>query len=321
MRAIITGVNGQDGAYLSKFLVGKGYKVLGLVRSLKDSQDYRLQYLGIRDLIEVRECDLMNFREVQRIIKKFKPTEIYNLSAQSSVGLSFSEPFETVLYNSQSVLTILESIRSSDKNIRFYQASSSEIFGKNNNLPITENSTMHPVSPYAISKATAYWSTILYRESYGIFSCNGILFNHESYLRGDSFFTKKLVKSAVRLKNNDLVSIELGNLDVSRDFGFAPEYVKAMYLMLQQDAPDDFIICSGSSISLREIVKYVFKKLDLSEDLIEVNNSLMRPNEIDNIYGDNEKAKKLLNWGYSMDFYQVLDILIDEEIENFKNSR
>ena len=191
------------------------------------------------------------------------------------------------------------------------------MFGHINNLPITENSVMHPVSPYAISKATSYWSTVCYRESFGIFACNGILFNHESFLRGNKFFVKKVVSSAVSIYHNALENIHLGNLEVKRDFGHAPEYIKVMHSMLQYEDPDDYVICSGQSICLRDIVYYVFDSLNISKDRIVEDRSLLRPNEIPDIYGDNSKAKKVLNWDYNMNFYKVLDILLEEELRNY----
>jgi len=313
--AIITGISGQDGAYLSELLLSKDYQVIGIVRSYTSSTLNNLKYLGIDKKIKLIECDLTDITSILSLIKKNKPHEIYNLAAQSSVGLSFEQPFGTILFSATSVLNFLESIRITDKGIRFYQASSSEMFGKVTKLPVKEDSPMHPLSPYAISKATAFWSVINYRESYGLFGCNGILFNHESYLRTDTFFVKKVIQNSIEIAKGKLDRLTVGQIDLKRDFGYAPEYVKAMWLMLQHSNPDDYSICSGSSVSLREIIHYVFKKLSIPLDKLIIDETLFRPIDIMNIYGDNSKAKKILGWNYELNFFQVLDILIEEEMK------
>ena len=314
--ALITGITGQDAAYLSQFLLTKGYSIIGITRSYNNSNLSKLKYLNIDTKIKLEECDLTDIPSIVSIMKKYKPDEVYNLAAQSSVGISFEQPIGTISFNSISVLNLLESIKIVDKRIRFYQASSSEMYGKVTHLPITEETPMHPLSPYAISKATAYWSVINYRESYGLYAYNGVLFNHESYLRTDNFFVKKIIKSSLAIKNGSLDQLRIGHIDLKRDFGYAPEYVKVMWLMLQQDQPEDYIICSGSSISLREIINYVFKKLDISPNKIIPDESLFRPTDIIDIFGDNAKAKRKLKWEYDLNFYNVLDKLLEEEIEN-----
>jgi len=318
--AIITGVTGQDGAYLSRLLIGKGYKVIGLIRSMYGSNLSRLQYLDLLDKMELVECDLGDLSQVLNIIAEYKPTEIYNLAAQSSVALSFKQPIGTIEFNTRSVLNFLEAIKLLNPAIRFYQASSSEMFGKVLNLPITEESTVHPLSPYAISKVTAHYICINYRESYKLYTSCGILFNHESYLRGENFFVRKLIKGALDIVNGKEKHLEFGNLDIKRDFGWSEKYVEAMWLLLQQDKPDDFVICSGSSISLREIVHYVFDQFKIDRSLIKINPQLFRPTEIEDIYGSNQKASRLLNWQYETSFFTVLDNIIEEERRNHAES-
>lgn len=315
--AIITGVTGQDGAYLSRLLLNKDYQVVGLLRSISGNNLDRLEYLGVLGRIKLVECDLMDITQILHVLREHKPHEIYNLAAQSSVSMSFQQPIGTIEANVHSVLNLLEAVRFTDPAIRFYQASSSEMFGKVNELPITETAHVHPLSPYAISKVTGHYICINYRESYGLFTSCGILFNHESYLRGETFFVKKLIRGAVEIRHGDRDHLEFGNLDIRRDFGWSEKYVEAMWLMLQQETADDFIICSGRSISLREIVHYVFDRLGISRDRIRVNEKFFRPTEIEDIYGSNEKARKVLNWNYDLDFREVLNHLIEEEERNY----
>lgn len=313
--ALITGITGQDGAYLADLLIKKDYEIIGLVRSYSNGNIKGLSYLGIKDKVKIVECDLTDLSQVIATIKEYKPDEVYNLAAQSSVSLSFKQPIGTIQFNVISVLNLLESIRMLDLNCKFYQASSSEVFG-NAILPIKETTIINPISPYSISKAAAHWITKNYRESYGIFSCSGFLFNHESFLRSDNFFIKKIILQAIRIKNKQASTLEVGNIDIKRDFGWAPKYVEAMYLMLQQDVPDDYLICSNHSVSLRSIIEYVFKYLDISLSCLVINMDLFRPTEIPDIYGDNTKAKQTLGWNYDIEFYDVLKILIDEELRN-----
>lgn len=314
--ALITGITGQDGAYLAKFLLEKGYSVVGLTRSYNQENLRGLTYLGIKDRITIKECDLLDLSNVISILSEFKPDEIYNLASQSSVGLSFSQPVGTINFNIVSVLNLQEAIRTVIPSAKFYQASSSEMFGNVQTLPISEFSVIHPTSPYAISKAAAHWSVVNYRESYGLFACCGILFNHESYLRSPNFFVKKVMQQAIKIQRGEQKVLKVGNLDIKRDFGYAPDYIKAMWLMLQKETPKDYVICSGQSVYLKDIVYYIFDKLNLDKNKIEIDKSLFRPNEIQNIYGCSEKAKKELAWQYDKNFFEVLDILIKEEISN-----
>jgi GDPmannose 4,6-dehydratase len=311
--AIITGITGQDGAYLSQLLLKKGYRVIGFVRNSKGSALTKLSYLGIRDQIIFEECNLLDLSNILKLIKHHEPDEIYNLAAQSSVKASFDQPIATVEFNIISVINLLEAIRLVDKEIRFYQASSSEMYGKVDDLPITEKTPMHPLSPYAISKAAAHWIAINYRESYDLFTCCGILFNHESILRDKTFFTKKVIMDSIELARGERDVLRVGNIGISRDFGYAPRYVEAMWSMLQYHRPDDYIICSGKSIGLREIIDHIFMRLSLDESKIVVDPSLYRPTDIDNIYGDNSKVKATLGWEYNTSFFDVLDLLIEEQ--------
>lgn len=314
-KALITGISGQDGAYLAQLLLSKGYQVTGLTRSMHSANIEGLRYLGIHKDIVLEEVDLLDFSRVISIIKRHQPDEIYNLAAQSSVSMSFQQPIGTMHFNVMSVLNLLEAIKMTAPNARFYQASSSEMYGKVEHLPITEDRPLHPLSPYAISKASAHWTTINYRESFGLYAVCGVLFNHESYLRPPTFFVKKVLKSALDIKNGQLHHLAVGNIDIKRDFGYAPRYVEAMWLMLQQEKPVDYLIGSGRSITLRSIIEHVFDRLSIPMEKIVVDPELYRPTEIADIYGDPALAKSL-GWQYEMDFYQVLDSLLEEEIRN-----
>ena len=314
--AIITGITGQDGAYLAKLLLEKEYKVIGLLRENNSIHLGKLNYLGITSKIVFDNCNLLDLANIINILNKYKPTEIYNLASQSSVGASFNNPLDTLNFNITSVAHILEAIKMIDKSIKFYQASSSEMFGRVNALPLNENSVFHPVSPYGISKASAHWITVNYRESFGLFTTSGILFNHESFLRANSFIIKKIIRNSLDILNGTKEYLEVGNIEIKRDFGYAPKYVEAMYLMMQHDKPDDYIVSSGVSLSIKKIIYYIFDKLNISKDKIVINKELFRPNEIKDIYGDSLKAKKVLHWKYDMDFFTVIDILIEEEMKN-----
>ena len=319
-RALVTGITGQDGAYLAKLLLEKGYQIIGVTRNNHISNLTNLEYLNIKDQIILEECDLRDLPFVIRILEKYRPSELYNLAAQSSVGLSFQQPTATIQYNINSVLNLLEAVRIVDPQIKFYQASSSEMYGKVDKLPITLSTPMHPLSPYAISKASSFWTVVNFRESFGLFACNGILFNHESVLRPKNFFLKKVIDDSLRIKAGTLDVLKVGNLNVKRDFGYAPKYVEAMWLMMQQQTPQDFIICSGRSILLRDIVHYIFKKLSLDTSKIEVDKTLYRPVDIYDIYGDNSLSKELLGWSNELLFEEVLDRLLEEELLRIKKN-
>lgn len=314
--AIITGITGQDGAYLSRLLLQKGYQVIGLTRSTYTRPE-KLAYLGILEKVELIECDLADLSQVIKVLSRYMPDEIYNLAAQSSVAMSFEQPIGTLQFNISSVLNLLEAVRLVKPTARFYQASTSEMYGRIEKLPITEESGFHPLSPYAISKVAAHYITINYRESYKLFACCGILFNHESYLRGNSFFVKKVIRGALDIKNGKVEQLSLGNLDIRRDFGWSEKYVEAMWLILQQDVPDDFVISSGRSLLLRDIVDYIFSKLEIEGSRINFNPSLLRPTDIEDIYGCSDKARRVLNWNYDMHFFEVLDRILEEESREY----
>lgn len=314
-KALITGISGQDGAYLTKLLVDKGYEVYGISRQ-ENVDISNLKYLNVENKVIIEKCDLTNYKEVLKIIKKIRPNELYNLAGQSSIDISFMEPTETMTHNIMSVMNLLEVIRQVDKKIKFYQATSCEIYSSNNSLPIREYSPLFPSSPYGVSKATGHLMVINYRETYGLFCTSGILFNHESHLRKSNYFIRRLIRTAIEISNGAHKYINLGQADNKRDFGWSPKYVEAMWLMLQKKEAKDYIICSGKSVSIREIAEYVLNKFDIPLDRIKIDKKLFRsPNVID-LYGDNSKAKKELQWKYDLSFFEVLDILIKEELKN-----
>jgi GDPmannose 4,6-dehydratase len=314
--ALITGITGQDGAYLSRLLLQRGFHVIGITRSYTNANLKNLSYLGIDKEVEIAEYDMFDIIAIINLIRKHKPTQIYNLAAQSSVDLSFQQPISTIKYNIESVLNILEAIRLTDPSIRFYQASSSEMFGAVEKLPVTLSTHLNPVSPYAVSKASAFMLTNNYRRAYKLFTVNGILFNHESYLRTANFFVKKVITQSLKIKKGTQDVLKVGNIEVKRDFGYAPDYVNAMFLALNHTEPGNYMVCSGRSISLKEIILHVFKVLNIDEGRLVIDPSLYRPAEIEDMYGDNTATRAALLWDYQKDFTQVLDLLIQEEIEN-----
>ncbi|HLX90980.1 MAG TPA: GDP-mannose 4,6-dehydratase [Puia sp.] len=312
--AIITGISGQDGAYLASLLLNKGYAVVGFVRSYTTVDLKGLEYLHIRNRVIIEECDLLDISQIIKLLYQYTPTEIYNLAAQSSVSLSFKQPIGTFHFNTISVFNLLEAIKLVERNIKFYQASSSEMYGRVEELPITEKSVLHPVSPYAISKAAAHWTCIHYRESYQLFVCCGILFNHESFLRNENFFIKKVMRDSVKIKNGQLDRLLVGNIDIKRDFGYAPRYVEGMHLMMQSQTPKDYILCSGQSTSLRSILEHVFSKLGIDRDYYAITAELYRPADIDDMYGNSSSARSELGWDYQMTLEEMLDTLLTEEL-------
>lgn len=316
MKALITGITGQDGAYLSKLLLDKGYDVIGITRDTSDIRTTNLRYLGIDKDVELVKANLLDLSNILRLMSEYKPDEMYNLAAQSSVGLSFEQPIGTLEFNIISTANMLEAIRNASAGTRFYNASSSEMYGKikPENLPVTEETVLHPVSPYSISKASAHWITVNYREAYDLFAVCGILFNHESALRGENFVTKKILEGAVKIKKGLQENITLGNLDVSRDWGYAPEYIKAMWLMLQQDKADDYIICSGEANTLEDFTRKVCEKTGIDYDeKVKFSKKFYRPVDLEIIYGDNSKAKKVLNWDYNITFDELIEKLVEDE--------
>lgn len=316
--AIITGITGQDGAYLSKLLIENNYKVVGIARNLLAGNLNGLNFLNILDDIELVEANLLDFSNIIRLLEKYKPDEIYNLAAQSSVGLSFQQPIGTLEFNIISIANILEAVRIVNKDIKVYQSSSSEMYGnvEKNKLPIDENFIIHPASPYGISKASAHWISVNYREAYDMFISCGILFNHESVLRRQNFVTKKIISSAFKIKNREMEFLTVGNTSVKRDWGYVPEYVKVMWKMLNSNAPDDYVICSGEAHSLQEFIEKVFLALKVDPvKFVETDKSLFRPVELEIIYGNSEKAKANLGWNYTMSFDDLIGHLIEDEIK------
>ncbi len=314
--AIITGISGQDGAYLAQLLVGKGYRVIGTLRPGAATHIPGLAFLDIADRVELEHLDLMNADDVNALLRQEQPAEIYNLAAQSSVGTSFGEPADTFQFNTLSVQHLLDAIRSVSPTSRFYQASSSEMFGNvgRDRLPIRESMLFHPASPYAVSKAAAHWLTVNYREAYGLHACCGILFNHESCLRRDNFVIKKIISGALEIRAGEQERLELGNLAVQRDWGYAPAYVEVMWRMLQTDTADDFLVCSGEVGSLENMARLVFAELELDFDRhVSFNRALLRNVELDIIYGDNGKARRELGWEYDLDRRGLVQQLIADE--------
>jgi len=317
--ALIIGITGQDGAYLSKFLLDKGYDVLGITRNILEPDLNRLSFLGIENEIELIEIVNTDSDRIERILNKYKPNEIYNLGAQSSVGQSFVDPFGTVSYNILSVVSWLEGIKKYDLPTRFYQASSSEMFGnvRESDLPLKESLIFHPASPYGVSKAAAHWLTVNYREANQLFCSCGILFNHESTLRGQNYVIKKIINAAVKIKMGlSNKSINVGNISIKRDWGYAPKYVEAMWLILQHHRADDFLICSGNVTSLEGMIITIMDELGLDvKQYIQIDPDLFRPVDLEEIYGDNNKAKSQLKWDYNMSHKDLIKQLIIDEYE------
>jgi len=310
--------NNQDGAYLANFLLNRGYDIIGLTRNNSKINIKSLKYLGIYNKINFIKIELSNLSNIIKIIEKNKIDEIYNLAAQSSVGFSFNQPMETLEFNIISTAKLLEAIRITNPKIKFYQASSSEMFGnvKKENLPINENFPFYPISPYGVSKVASHWITVNYREAYKLFAVCGISFNHESVLRNKNFVTKKVINTAVKINLGLADELRLGNMKIYRDWGYAPKYVEAMWLMLQQNNPDDYIISSGEVHSLEEFVTKVFEKLNLNVNkFVKIDENLYRPNDLEINYGDNSRVKNRLNWNYDMSFDQLINKLVEDEIK------
>lgn len=319
MTAIITGIGGQDGAYLAKYLISLGYRVTGITRSFSSFQDFRLKYLGILDQVRLIECREMDRESLVRILDEIRPDEIYNLAAQSSVGLSFEQPYATIQFNILSVLSWLEAILETDKSIKFYQASSSEMFGNidKNKLPLRENLMFHPASPYGISKASAHWLVVNYREARQLFAANGILFNHESALRGMNYVVKKIINHLVKihLQWTDQ-PLSVGNTAIRRDWGYAPYYVEAMHKILQHKVADDFLVCSGNVMSLEDLIDKACSRLALDRDrYVKTDPALYRPSELFEIYGDPSKARLELGWKYDLSNDELIGKLIEDEMD------
>jgi len=333
-KALITGITGQDGAYLSKLLLEKGYEVYGAFRRTSDLQLSRLRFLGIENKIKFFPLELLELTNLYRTIEKIAPDEIYNLGAQSFVALSFEEPLFTAEVTAMGVLRMLEAIREINPKIRFYQASSSEMFGHAQATPQNEKTPFHPRSPYGFSKLFAHWATVNYRESYQLFACSGILFNHESPLRGFEFVTRKISDGVARIKQG-LVAAEdkltLGNLSATRDWGYAPEYVEAMWQMLQLPEPDDFVVATGENHTIREFAQHAFSRIGIPIEfvgegadekgidsktgkvVIEVSKAFFRPAEVDALLGDASKAKQKLGFTPKTSFSELVSCMVDAD--------
>lgn len=319
-KALITGITGQDGAYLSKLLLEKGYKVFGTSRK-KTPDTSKLAYLGLEDKVKIYTCNLADKAEVHALIDEVRPNEIYNLAGQSSVNYSYQHPDETLRDNILSVLNLLEAICIIDPAIRIYQSSTSELFGNKTKMPINEDSIIDPANPYGVSKAAGYFMAKNYRETFGIFAANGVLFNHESHLRDEKYFMRKLIRTAIAISKGADEYVYLGQQHNTRDFGYSPNYVESMWLMLQAQNPSDYVICSGQPVSIRSIAEHVLGRFGVSTDRIKIDPALFRTPNVPDIYGDNSKAKSELGWQYDLDFFQVLDILIDEELQEQKRAK
>ncbi len=314
MIALITGVTGQDGAYLARFLLSKGYEVYGTSRDAQISSFYGLVRLGIRDRVKTESMAVNDFRSVLQVLTKVKPDEVYNLAGQSSVGLSFQQPVETLESISVGTLNLLEAIRFIGLPIKLYNACSSECFGDTGGKPADETTPFRPRSPYAVAKATAFWEVANYREAYGLFACSGILFNHESPLRPERFVTKKIVTAACRIAAGREENLHLGNISVSRDWGWAPEYVEAMWLMMQQAGPDDYVIATGETHSLEEFVDEAFKYFGFKwKDHVLIDPSMLRPADITMGMANPEKAIKKLGWQAKFKMRDVVRMMIEHE--------
>jgi GDPmannose 4,6-dehydratase len=314
--ALICGVSGQDGAYLAKLLLSKGYEVWGSSRDAQGGSFSNLTALGIKDKIRFVSMVPEDFRSVLVALRKSSPDEVYYLAGQSSVGLSFDQPAETIQSIAFGILNVLEACRMLDKQPRVYHAGSSECFGDTGGVAAHENTPFHPQSPYAVAKASAFWLVDNYREAYGLFACTGILFNHESLLRPTRFVTQKIISTAKRIYAGSNESLELGRLDISRDWGWAPEYVNAMWLMLQQDKAEDFVIATGQTNTLEKFVEVAFSELGLDyKQYIKQNVDFMRPTDLNVSLGDATKAKNLLGWEAKYKMDDVVRMMIDREAD------
>jgi GDPmannose 4,6-dehydratase len=310
--ALICGISGQDGAYLSKLLLEKGYHVVGTSRDAQMGVFTNLQRLGIAEKVELRSMAANDFRSVLQVIKQANPNEIYNLAGQSSVGLSFEQPVETHESIIIGTLNILEGIRFLNKDIRFYNASSGECFGDTGGVIATEQTPFRPRSPYAVAKAAAFWQVTNYRESYDLLACSGILFNHESPLRPERFVTQKIIQQAKKISLDKSKRLSLGRIDIQRDWGWAPEYVQAMWLMLQQDSPKDLIIATGKSYTLEQFVSMTFSKLNLDwKNYVDLDEELTRPSDVLISCGSPKLAKHVLGWQYSTTIEQIIDRMLN----------
>jgi GDPmannose 4,6-dehydratase len=318
-RALITGVTGQDGAYLAKFLLEKGYRVFGTFRRLSTPNFWRIQYLDIFDKISLIPVELIDTASITEAIISSRPDEIYNLAAQSFVGASFEQPVGTANVSGLAVPRILEVVRQVNPKIKFYQASTSELYGNHGRDLLNESSPFQPVSPYAAAKIYGYWITRIYREGYGIFAVNGILFNHESPLRGLEFVTRKITNAAAKIAIGLEKELCLGNLSAKRDWGYAPDYVQSMWLMLQHEKPDDYVVATNESHSVEEFVKMAFGAVGLNwKKYVKADKRFLRPIDVNLLQGDYSKAKKKLGWKPAVRFQELVGLMVKEDLQRWQ---
>jgi GDPmannose 4,6-dehydratase len=318
-RALITGITGQDGSYLAELLLDQGYEVFGLTRRLSASNYWRIEH--VRDRITLIPGDLLDQLSLIRALERARPHELYNLAAMSFVPASWDQPMLTGEFNSQGVTRVLEAVRVVDPKIRVYQASSSEMFGKVREVPQRETTPFYPRSPYGVSKVFGHYITVNYRESYGLYAVSGILFNHESPRRGLEFVTRKVTNGVARIKLGLASQLSLGNLDAHRDWGFAGDYVRAMWLMLQQDEADDYIIATGESHSVRELVEIAFGHVGLDwQKSVKLDPAFLRPAEVDHLVGDSSKARTKLGWEPSIDFAGLVRMMVDADVRRLEKT-
>ena len=318
-RALITGITGQDGAYLAKLLLGKDYNVFGTYRRLSTPNFWRLQYLDIFEKVNLIPADLVDAGSMVEAVKISEPDEIYHLAAQSFVGASFDQPIGTGEVTGLGVTRILEAIRQLNPKIKFYQASTSELYGTGYSSSLTESSSFQPASPYAAAKLYGYWMTRVYREGYNIFACNGILFNHESSLRGLEFVTRKISNAVAKIALGIGKELYLGNLEAKRDWGYAPDYVESMWLMLQQKEPDDYVIATNESHSVKEFAEKAFGIVGLDwQEYVKVDKRFLRPLDVNFLQGDYSKAKRKLRWEPKIKFDELVKIMVKEDLSRWE---
>lgn len=312
-RALITGITGQDGSYLADFLLGKGYEVCGVVRRSSVENFERIQHL--RDRVRLVQADLLDQLSLIRMLQEFRPAEVYNLAAMSFVPTSWTQPVLTAEFTAVGVTRLLEAVRLVDRGIRFYQASSSEMFGKVRETPQTEDTPFHPRSPYGVAKAYAHWITINYRESYDLFACCGVLFNHESPRRGREFVSRRITDGVARIKSGSERELHLGNLEARRDWGYAGDYVKAMWMMLQQPGPSDYVVATGQSHSVRDLVTLAFEAagLDWRKHVV-TDPSLLRPADVEDLVGDASRARRVLGWQPEVSFEELVRMMVEHDL-------
>ncbi len=317
--ALITGITGQDGSYLAELLLAKGYRVVGMVRRSSSENYERIAH--VIDRLELRQADLLDQLSLVRLVQEVEPDEVYNLAAQSFIPTSFSQPLLTAEFTALGVTRMLEAIRLVNPKIRFYQASSSEMFGRVRATPQNEQTPFYPRSPYGVSKLYGHWITVNYRESYGIYACSGILFNHESPRRGREFVTRKIAEGAARISLGQMSHLELGNIDSHRDWGYAPEYVEAMWHLLQQEEPEDFVIGTGQHHTPRDFCELAFARVGLDyREHVRTDPKLLRPAEVDTLLADATKAREKLGWQTRTSFRELVELMVDAELERGRKS-